>query len=118
MEFPCGHCGHRIPARDELVGEYVVCAACERMNQIPDPPPMALTDQAVAAILSGLRCPHCEYALRTLRENTCPECGRRFDPMFLARTGWGQTWRPPDPMLILFVGVILLIMLMCSGIIH
>ena len=118
MEFPCGHCGHRIPARDELVGEYVVCAACERMNEIPDPPPMRLTDAPVAAILGGLRCPHCGYALHTLRENTCPECGRRFDPAYLARTGWGQTWRLPNPMLVLFVFVIMLIMTLCSGILR
>ena len=37
--------------------------------------------------LSLLRCPHCKYQLRGLRETRCPECGREFDHDLLISIG-------------------------------
>ena len=31
----------------------------------------------------GLKCPRCEYDLRGLEGNVCPECGEEFDPIYL-----------------------------------
>ena len=119
MEFPCGQCGHTIPARDEFVGEQVVCVGCGRMTEIPEPPPMALTDPAVARAASRLHCPWCGYRLQGLAENRCPECGRRFNPMYLIATGQGQGERPwltDDQFAAVAFAVAVLFFLMCSGI--
>ena len=119
MEFLCGGCGHRISAPDELAGNYIVCVRCERMGEIPEPAPMSLEDPSVARLLTGLRCPRCGYTLRGLRENTCPECGRRFDPLYLVRTRWGQG---PNQSPLVVTGaiaavvILLLLWTMCSGI--
>jgi len=119
MAFLCDHCGNAIPARGEFVGEQVVCARCERMTEIPEPPPMPLADPAVAQAVGRLRCPWCQYRLLGLLENRCPECGRRFDPHYLLATGWGQTWRPTNVQyaaVAFAIGV--LFFLLCSGLLR
>jgi hypothetical protein len=95
MEFSCDHCGQKSLARDEFIGEQVVCVGCERMTEIPQPPLIALTDPAVATAVWRLGCPWCGYRLQGLPDNRCPECGRRFDPLYLVATRWGQK---PTPM--------------------
>jgi|SRR4051794_38027094 hypothetical protein len=94
MEFSCDHCGHKALARDEFIGEQVVCIGCERMTEIPQPPLIALTDPAVATAVWRLGCPWCGYRLQGLPDNRCPECGRRFDPLYLIATRWGQGLTP------------------------
>jgi DNA-directed RNA polymerase subunit M/transcription elongation factor TFIIS len=119
MAFHCDHCGNAIPARGEFVGEQVVCARCERVTEIPEPPPMPLTDPAVARAVGRLLCPWCQYRLQGLLENRCPECGRRFDPHYLIATGWGQTRRLPSSQL-MAVGFAIAVLwfLVCSGILR
>lgn len=43
----------------------------------------------------GARCPRCDYDLRGLTRNICPECGTPFDPRNLARPEpiWRRTLR-------------------------
>ena len=94
MEFSCAHCGHKALARDEFIGEQVVCVGCERMTEIPEPPLIRLADPAVTQAVWRLGCPWCGYRLQGLPDNQCPECGHRFDPLYLIATRWGQPQTP------------------------
>jgi len=72
---------------------------------------------------SGARCLDCDYPLRGLPENRCPECGRGFDPddPKTMRSGYAigptvRLWlKPPDRVFHFFVGFNALLMLLSVG---
>ena len=118
MEFSCAHCGHKTFARDEFIGEQVVCVGCGRMTEIPQPPLIALTDPAVARAVWRLGCPWCGYRLQGLPDNRCPECGRRFDPLYLIASRWGQTPATVSPQFLAVAFAVAVLLLICSGLIR
>jgi hypothetical protein len=61
-----------------------------------------------------------EFAWATRRgRGYSTECGRRFDPLYLIATRWGQTRAPVSPQLLAVAfAVATMLFLMCSGLIR
>jgi tetratricopeptide (TPR) repeat protein len=58
FKFPCPHCGQRVEANDELVGESVVCPTCSQGFVVYSPaqlPPVLLTSGASSNLPVGSR---------------------------------------------------------------
>jgi hypothetical protein len=85
MRFQCVRCRADLNVPDDLVGQYVICWNCSAGNVVPDPPEMPFTGRAADYGADKLACCWCGYSLEGLSENRCPECGRRFDPCYVAR---------------------------------
>lgn len=80
--FTCPHCGNVAHVRASLVGQSMICWGCEAPVTITEPAPIRFdgeADEASRVRLQRLRCTFCGYPLAGLPENTCPECGHRFD---------------------------------------
>lgn len=114
MFFPCSRCRATISVPDSLVGQYVICWNCSAGNDVPDPPELPYSGVASDYGVDRLECIHCGYSVVSLTQNRCPECGRRFDPHYLAHViQERQRFAGRNPTHWLTVAFLLIILLPC-----
>ncbi len=109
MKISCPKCRELLVVPDSIMGGYMICRVCGAGFDVPEPPPMFFSG-GVSPAGAHLRCYFCGYTVEGLRENRCPECGRRFDPDFLREHQDHQPERPLEMLIMVsaltFIGLL------------
>jgi hypothetical protein len=78
LRFQCHNCQVSLYAADMSIGKLVKCRHCRQSSVVPSPERVVFKQPLGTVMPAGLRCEQCDYDLRGLPQNRCPECGYEF----------------------------------------